>query len=98
MNGFFVLDVPEFRPLLRVAERAADCRIHAARAGYWFVEFTDKIVIRRSDLDMSEAVWFGCLTAGLSGRIVRFDAEAIELAATNEPIIGDGDLQKAGLL
>jgi hypothetical protein len=29
---------------------------------------------------LSEAVWFGCLTAGLDGRIVHFDSDRIRLA------------------
>ena len=88
MSGFFVLDVLEFSPLIRVAERTAGCKIHPPLNGYWFVEFKDAMTIRRSDTSMSEAVWFGCLTAGLIGKITKFDNDVLVLNATNEPILG----------
>ena len=36
---------------------------------------------------LTEAVWFGCLTAGLEGKITHFDFRRLSLAATNEPIL-----------
>ena len=61
-------------------------------AGYWFVEFDNEVEIKRSDTTMAEAVWFGCLTAGLVGRISKFDRDSIRLMATNEPIVpGNSD-------
>ena len=87
MSGFFVLDVPEFVPLVRVAEKTSGCTVYPPDGGYWFVEFNDAMTIHRADTEMSEAVWFGCLTAGLSGKIARFDSRVLELVATNEPIL-----------
>ena len=88
MSGFFVLDVPEFRPLLAAALRHGQGRAHPPRRGYHFVEFDREIDIARADTGMNEAVWFGCLTAGLDGKIARFDAERLHLVATNEPATG----------
>jgi hypothetical protein len=87
MTGFFVLDVSEFASLIHVAERTAECTVHRPVNGYWFVEFRGTLRIRRSDTTMSDAVWFGCLTAGLMGKITKFDMDTLELVATNEPII-----------
>jgi len=42
---------------------------------------------------MTEAVWFGCLTAGLDGKIALFDEERLKLVATNRPIIEDNDVR-----
>ena len=63
------------------------CRVHDARAGYRLVEFDDWVVIERSETGLKEAVWFGCLTAGLDGRISEFTSDRLRLVATNEPIV-----------
>ena len=88
MPGFYVLDVPEFAPLVQAARRNARCRVHEVRAGYCHVEFADAVTIERRDTGLEAAVWFGCLTAGLDGRIGEFTAERLRLVATNQPIAG----------
>ncbi|MDH7795934.1 MULTISPECIES: hypothetical protein [unclassified Beijerinckia] len=87
MTGFFVLDVPEFAPLVAAAQLASHVTVHPVRGNYRFVEFAGALDIRRSDTGLNEAVWFGCLTGGLCGKIVRFDAEQLSLVATNEPVL-----------
>ena len=88
MNGFFVLDVPEFTPLVDAALRLENCKAHPKRGNYRFVEFQTRLDIRRGDTQMTEAIWYSCLTGGLIGKIVRFDEESLTLVATNEPILG----------
>ena len=88
MSGFFVLDVPEFRPLVAAALRSGRCRAHPPQRGYHYVEFDQEVEMHRAGTGMNEAVWFGCLTAGLDGKIARFDSERIRLVATNEPVTG----------
>jgi len=88
MSGFYILDVPEFAPLAEAARRNPRCHVHEPIAGYRFVEFDEAVTIERSDTGLGEAVWFGCLTAGLDGRIAEFTAERICLVATNTPIVG----------
>lgn len=90
MSGFFVLDVPEFQPLMAAALRHGQCRAHAVRAGYHFVEFDGEVRIARAETGMTEALWFGCLTAGLEGRIAAFDSQHIHLVATNAAVPGTG--------
>jgi hypothetical protein len=87
MSGFYVLDVPEFRPLLAAAKRDLRCEVHAVRAGYTFVEFNEPIEIRREATGLKPAVWFGCLTAGLDAKITAFNDDVLGLAPTNEPIL-----------
>jgi hypothetical protein len=81
MSGFFVLDVPEFAPIIEAAHALKNCKLQPARAGYVFVEFTGEVVIERQRACMSEAVWFGCMTGGLEGKIMSFDSEQIRLAS-----------------
>ena len=37
MSGFYVLDVPEFAPMISAARKLKSCRVHAARRGYIYV-------------------------------------------------------------
>jgi hypothetical protein len=87
VSGFYVLDVPEFAPLVLAAKAIARCRVHPARANYIYVAFDGEIEISRAATGLGEAVWFGCLTGGLVGKIVSFDSERIRLAPTNEPAV-----------
>ena len=87
MSGFYVLDVPEFAAVVTAAGGIDRCRVHAPRAGYIFVEFDGEIEILREATGLGAAVWFGCLTGGLDGKIVRFDTTRIRLAPTNEPVL-----------
>ena len=88
MSGFYVLDVPEFAPLVHAAEQHERCRVHPVIAGYRYIEFDGEIEIKRDTTGLGEAVWFGCLTAGLDGKITSFTSDAIKLAPTNEPVLG----------
>jgi len=67
--------------------------VHSKKGHYHFVEFNGEIELLRRDARMTEAVWFGCLTAGLDGKIALFDEERLKLVATNSPIIEDNDLR-----
>ena len=86
MSGFYVLDAPEFASLMSAARKSDNCRVHPKAGGYHFVEFEGMIEILRSDTGMREAVWYGCLTAGLDGKISRFDSESLLLVANTEPV------------
>jgi hypothetical protein len=87
LSGFYVLDVPEFEPLVTAAREIERCRVYPSKRGYIFVQYDGEVEIRRAATGLGEAVWFGCLTGGLDGKIVTFDADRIKLAPTNEPAI-----------
>jgi hypothetical protein len=88
MSGFYVLDVREFSSLVDAAMKSGRCKLHPKRGHYRFVEFENEIEILRRDTRMNEAVWYGCLTGGLDGKITHFDSDRLKLVATNEPILG----------
>ena len=88
MSGFYVLDVAEFYPVVEAAQKHDRCRVHPVVAGYRYIEFDGEIEITRESTGLGEAVWFGCLTAGLDGKITSFTSQAIKLAPTNEPVLG----------
>lgn len=86
MSGFYVLDVPEFSSLVRAVGQNQNCIVHPALGGYRYVQFSGSIELQRRDTELQEAVWFGCLTAGLDGKIASFTKDAIRLVETNEPV------------
>jgi hypothetical protein len=90
MSGFYVLAVPEFASLIDAAVKSGAGKVHPPRGHYQFVEFESEIEIWRRDTRMNEAVWYGCLTGGLDGKIAHFDSDRLKLVATNEPILGVG--------
>lgn len=83
----YVLDVREFDPLIEAARGNERCRVHNVVAGYRFVEFDGPVEINRAQTGLGEAVWFGCLTAGLDGKITEFTERTLRIAPTNEPIV-----------
>lgn len=74
MPSLFVLDVPEFAPL--IAGAAADHRVQR-QGGYAMIEAADKVVVERARSGLGDAVWFGALTGGYEGRIVEFNADRL---------------------
>lgn len=87
MSGFYLLDVPEFAPLADAALRTGRAREEEKIGCYRFIAFDDRLDIDRADTGLTEAVWYGCLTAGLDGKIAQFDSQRLTLVATNEPIL-----------
>jgi len=77
MPRLFVLDVPEFAPLLRDADKAY--RIVRAH-GYAAIAANDEIVIERNASGLGDAVWYGALTGGYEGRIAEFSADRLRIA------------------
>jgi hypothetical protein len=74
MPILFVLDVPEFAPL--IAGAAAGHRIQR-RGGYAMIEAAEKVVVERAQSGLGDAVWFGALTGGYEGRVVEFSADRL---------------------
>ena len=87
MSGFYLLDVPEFAPLAQAALRNGGAREGEKIGCYRFIAFDDRLDINRADTGLTEAVWYGCLTGGLDGKIAQFDSQRLTLIATNEPIL-----------
>jgi len=77
MPSLFVLDVPEFAPL--IAGAAADHRV-TRRNGYAVIAAADTVVVERAKSGLGDAVWYGALTGGYEGRIVEFSATRLAIA------------------
>jgi len=74
MPSLFVLDVPEFAPLIAGAASGHQVR---RRGGYATIEAPEKVVVERARSGLGDALWFGALTGGYEGRIVEFSADRL---------------------
>ena len=79
MPAIFVLDVPEFLPLVEHARAQAGCQVEGPRLGYWRITGSPALSFRRKELGFKPAVWHGALTGGLVGRITHFDNDMLHI-------------------
>jgi hypothetical protein len=79
MPAIFVLDVPEFMPLVEHARRSGCCKVEGPRGGYWRLSASPVLSFKRTELGFRPAVWHGALTGGLVGRITHFDNDLLTI-------------------
>ena len=82
MPSIFVLNVPEFLPLVEHARGVSDWRVDGPRFGYWRIHHPQCLSFERKTLGFKPAVWHGALTGGLQGNITQFD---------NDRLVSEGD-------
>jgi hypothetical protein len=75
MPSLYVLDVPEFAPLIEAARQKGELEIAGPKAGYFRITSSDQLRIRRADTGLPEALWFGAFTAGYDGEELVIDSE-----------------------
>jgi hypothetical protein len=80
MPCIYVLNVPEFLPLVEHARQQAGCQVEGPRLGYWRISGGTVLSFRRKELGFKPAVWHGALTGGLVGRITHFDNDLLSIA------------------
>ena len=76
----FVLDVPEFKPLVDSAYEKAECEVSKSEDGYFRIHSKSKLVFERKKLGLKPAVWYGLFTGGLKGRIESYGREEVHLS------------------
>jgi hypothetical protein len=86
MVVLYVLDVPEFLPVVEATRARPDCLITGARNGYYRVEAPAEIVLNRREMKMKPAVWYGLFTGGLEGEIAEFGRDEVRVVGTNKPL------------
>ena len=74
MPALFVLDVPEFAPLVAAAKKKSELQIMGPKAGYYRITADDQLRIHRSETGLPEALWFGAFTAGYDGEELVIDS------------------------
>ncbi len=86
MVVLYVLDVPEFMPIVESARRWPGCRVTRSEVGYYRVESPNEIVLNRREMKMKPAVWYGLFTGGMNGEIAEFGREEVRVIGTNKPL------------
>ena len=79
MPSIFVLNVPEFLPLVEHARKQIGCKVEGPRLGYWRISGSPQLGFRRKELGFKPAVWHGALTGGLMGCITHFDNDVLSI-------------------
>jgi hypothetical protein len=75
MPSLYVLDVPEFIPLVDAARKKSDLEITGPKTGYFRIAAEDQLRIYRAETGLPEALWFGAFTAGYDGEELVIDTE-----------------------
>ena len=86
MIRVYVLDVPEFRPLVDTARDMPNCRVRDAEKDYFVIESDSEIVFNRKAMKMKPAVWYGIFTGGLEGEVADFGREEVRVIGTNRAL------------
>lgn len=79
MPTIFVLDVPEFLPLVAHAQEVSALAVTGPRLGYYRIQSQDTITLHRKVLGFKPAVWHGALTGGLIGQVEHFDNDELRI-------------------
>jgi hypothetical protein len=75
MPSLYVLDVPEFAPLIEAARRKDGFQIVGPKAGYFRIATDGQLRIQRAETGLPEALWFGAFTAGYDGEELIIDSD-----------------------
>ena len=85
MIRVYVLDAPEFTPLVDTARAMPQCRISGPEKHYYTIEADGEIIFNRKHMKMKPAVWYGIFTGGLDGEIADFGRDEVRVIGTNRP-------------
>lgn len=86
MPAIYVLDVPEFRPIVEDAlRRGAPYVICELTLGYFKIEHPTELLFNRRDLGVKPAVWYGLVAGGLDGSIEQFDRDTLRIVGIESP-------------
>lgn len=85
MPRLYVVDVPEFRPVVDAA-RKTGYRVTEARKGYFLIETNGPMAFNRKDMRLKPALWYGMFTGGLDGEIAEFGRDDVVIRGTNRPL------------
>lgn len=79
MPSIFVMNVPEFRPLVDYSKTQAHYKVEGPRLGYFRISGEPVLTFKRKELGVKPAVWHGLLTGGLMGKITHFDNDSLTI-------------------
>lgn len=86
MPRLYVVDVPEFLPVVEAAKKRADYRVTDQRKGYWLIESAGEMEFNRREMQLKPALWYGMFTGGLDGEIAEWGRDVVRIIGTNKPL------------
>lgn len=86
MIAVYVLDVPEFRPMVETTRGIDGVTIAGPNKGYWTITSASEIRFNRKAMKMKPAVWYGILTGGFDGEIAEWGREELRVVETDKPL------------
>lgn len=86
MPTVYVIDVPEFRPLVDSAKKKPQCAVSGPDKGYYQIDIRGEVTFNRKEMQMKPAIWYGIFTGGLDGEIKSFGREEVVVIGTNKPL------------
>lgn len=85
MISVFVLDVPEFLPLVEHSRGRKEVSVSGPSLGYYRLQAKGEVSFVRKELGFKPAVWHGALTGGLIGKVTHFDNDTLTIAEASVP-------------
>lgn len=79
MPRIYVVDVPEFFPLVESARKRDDYRVTETGKGYFVIEATGSLQFSRKEMQLKPALWYGMFTGGLDGEITEWDRDTVTI-------------------
>jgi hypothetical protein len=76
---FYVLDVPEFAPVVAAAQADAACRVTGPDRGYWTIRAVNELRLHRKAMKLKPAIWYGAFTGGIDGVIAEFGQDVVRV-------------------
>jgi hypothetical protein len=86
MAVIYVVDVPEFTPIVEAARRNPDCTVSEVTKGYYKITTSGEVTFNRKEMKMKPALWYGIFTGGLNGEIKSFGRDEVTVIGTNKPL------------
>lgn len=86
MPVIYVVDVPEFMPLVESARGKSGYKVSEENKGYFKIESQGEMTFNRKEMAMKPALWYGMFTGGLDGEIKSFGREEVTIVGTNMPL------------
>lgn len=79
MIEIFVLDIPEFKPLVDAVAKNGNCRVLPPAQGYWRLQADGQLTLSRRALGLGPALWNSALSGGFRGRILQYGRDEMKL-------------------
>ena len=86
MTVIYVVDVPEFAPIVEAARKKPECTVSEVKKGYYKITASGEVTFNRREMQMKPALWYGIFTGGLNGEIKSFGRDEVTVIGTNKPL------------